>query len=265
VARAIQKVHVSIPYRMLAENYLPLALEHGLNLEIGMDARSLDAYGRGHMRKTAGLLKKAEALVTLHAPFLDLSPGSPDPFAAAATKRRLSLFLSRAPLFNPLAVVYHTGWNRMFYGADEPAWHGRAVETTRWFHDTLRRETDAVLAIENVFERTPRVLVNLFGALDRERAGFCLDTGHVPAFSKTSLGDWLAALGDRLVELHIHDNRGWEDEHLAAGSGVADWNLLFAWLRESGRSPILTCEAQTVAGVWESLEFLGRRLGGDSA
>ena len=57
---------------------------------------------------------------------------------------------------------------------------------------------------------------------EEERFGFCLDIGHLLVLgldSKTCL----EALGERVKTLHIHDNDGFDDLHLAPYLGLNDW------------------------------------------
>ena len=53
--------------------------------------------------------------------------------------------------------------------------------------------------------------------------GFCLDTGHLLLCSQ-EIKSSLLALGKRLEALHVHDNNGVSDQHLAPYSGVFDWD-----------------------------------------
>jgi len=83
-------IHVNIPFEMLHASYLPTFLEHGINPEIGFDAHSLDRYEHAHFADTARQLQGRGLLITLHAPFADLSPGSPDRWCSVSYSRRRS-------------------------------------------------------------------------------------------------------------------------------------------------------------------------------
>jgi hypothetical protein len=63
---------------------------------------------------------------------------------------------------------------------------------------------------------------NLPCIAEKECFGFCLDIGHLLVLgldSKTSM----ETLGDRVKALHIHDNDGFDDLHLAPYAGLNDW------------------------------------------
>ncbi len=54
-----------------------------------------------------------------------------------------------------------------------------------------------------------------------EGLGVCLDTGH--ANMNRDLIEGVHAAKDRLFALHVHDNDGAKDQHLAVFSGTVDW------------------------------------------
>ena len=116
--------------------------------------------------------------------------------------------------------------------------------------------TGTALMIENVYEKTPRMLSRLFEGLKAEQVGFCFDLGHMLAFSETDMQGWLNELGPRIRELHLHDNDGTEDHHLAIGAGDIDFESLFEYVDENRMRPIITIEAHKEEWLWQSIEAL---------
>ena len=130
------------------------------------------------------------------------------------------------------------------------------------------------LLLENQFSdlATPAHLVEITRAGHFDTVGFCLDTGHAhltqptfpdqtgfdrqareqlrEEFGDAALKDGLAeafqTFGDRLVELHLHDNNGTRDEHLwpgeAATANGIDWGVVRASLAKLRQEPINTLE-----------------------
>jgi sugar phosphate isomerase/epimerase len=79
------------------------------------------------------------------------------------------------------------------------------------------------LALENTFEPGPEVLLAVLESLGKPPGlGFCLDVGHALSFSRTSLEKWWQELKGHLMEMHLHDNMGEDDQHLPPGWGKAD-------------------------------------------
>lgn len=59
---------------------------------------------------------------------------------------------------------------------------------------------------------------------------FCFDTGHAHA-CRVDIETALAALDGRVEALHIHDNDGVSDQHLAPHMGTVDWDKFARALR----------------------------------
>ncbi len=257
--KAIRAVQICIPFERLVSEYLPWFLERKVNPEVGIESWSLDRYSDSEFEKTARALLENGAQVTIHAPFSDLSSGSVDNYVLDAVRKRYQRFLEVIPYFEPKAVVIHTGWHPKFHGDYKDQWLDRSIETFEMVLEKMKN-TGAMLLIENVFDKTPEVLSALLNRLPRDRAGWCLDPGHARAFSDTPMDAWLAALGDRLGEVHLHDNDGSGDQHHALGTGSIDFPALFGWLDENKRKPVLTIEAHTPESVRESLLYLANPL-----
>ncbi|MBA3972917.1 MAG: sugar phosphate isomerase/epimerase [Candidatus Solibacter sp.] len=68
--------------------------------------------------------------------------------------------------------------------------------------------------------------------------GFCFDIGH--AHLRGSFENEYATLAPRIRSLHVHDNDGVDDRHLAPGLGTIDWGKAMAMLRSrEGQYPLL--------------------------
>ena len=71
------------------------------------------------------------------------------------------------------------------------------------------------------------------------------------------LDRWVQVLGPYLRQLHLHDNRGEEDEHLALGQGSIDFKSLFGLLRAAIKKPlVLTLEPHQEKDLWPSIGYL---------
>jgi sugar phosphate isomerase/epimerase len=256
--RIIKKVQVNIPFTMLWESYLERFVKNGLNPEIGFDAASLDRYTSREFRSIAGVLLERGLSITVHGPFMDLSPGSPDPAVRAITRHRFEQILPAVAALRPKTVVCHTGFDRKRYETIKTAWIEHSLEFWHWFGGCLRDEGSRLM-LENVYEKEPDELLVLLKALESPGVGFCFDIGHQNAFGKAAVGTWLETLGPFLREIHLHDNNGDADQHLAPGKGRADFQTLFEFLKSSGiEQPILTMEPHREKDLDPGLRFLER-------
>jgi len=256
-----KRVQVNIPFTMLRDKYLERFIQEGLNPEIGFDAEALDGFEDSHMKAVAGRLRAEGLTITFHAPFVDLSPGSPDERIREVTRMRLEQVLQRVRIFRPGTVVCHTGYEERRYWYIQETWIEKSLETWSWLAERLR-EAGSALMLENVYEKRPEEMQVLFDELRGLGVGFCLDTGHQAAFGKVPLEYWLKTLGKFLGELHLHDNSGEWDEHLALGRGSVDFPLLFERLAEMGKEDIwITLEPHSEDDLLPSLDYLKRLWG----
>jgi sugar phosphate isomerase/epimerase len=251
----IRRVQVCIPFRLLKESYLSLVLEKRLNPEIGIDGEVMDTCSTKEFAEIAAILHQEGLSITLHGPFYDLVPGGMDKKILQASRERLREAFDLIPIFEPMAMVCHTGYDRKRYYEARDAWLETALQTWAPLVRGLQG-TATTLMLENVYERTPGMLLRLLKGLNTNKVGFCFDTGHMSAFSETHMGDWLKVLGPFLKELHLHDNDGSWDDHWAIGQGNVDFEILFKYVEENHLRPIITLEAHKEAWIWQSFEAL---------
>jgi len=65
------------------------------------------------------------------------------------------------------------------------------------------------------------------------------------------------SLAPYLGELHLHDNCGKQDEHLAMGKGNIDFQRIFKHLKDRRKDlPTITLEPHKEEDLWLSLEYL---------
>lgn len=89
---------------------------------------------------------------------------------------------------------------------------------------------------------TPEQILDFVNEINDEDFKICLDTGHVAVFNGLSLGDEVRKLGNSIKVLHIHDNSGLRDEHLAPHRGIIDWNDFAKALNEIGFNGVISLE-----------------------
>ncbi|HDM09750.1 MAG TPA: sugar phosphate isomerase/epimerase [Desulfobacteraceae bacterium] len=249
-------VYVSIPFAMLSQDYLSAFVSHGLNAEIGLDAQTLQGTDMERFRVVKRIFSDAGLRVTLHGPFIDMSPGSPDPEVRALTMKRFEDVIRIAEIFEPTSIVLHAGYEQKRYGFVKEVWFENSLATWQWVAGAVSGQ-DTMVCLENVFEEHPSYLLPLFEELGASGIKFCLDIGHQAAFSQARLEEWLSILGRFVGQLHLHDNNGKADQHKAIGSGTIDFNFVFKWLRDHfTEPPIITLEPHREEDLLPSLKWL---------
>jgi len=247
--------HVHVPYQRI-EDYLRFIKENHINLEIYFSSNSLDNI------KDPDIIKLKEKLeykpsITIHAPFMDLSPGAVDSKVRVVTIERFSHIFDIAEILSPKAIVFHSGYEKWKYSMRVDIWLKNSLITWRTLS---KRAADMGLkiAIENVFEDEPLNLRLLMEEMGSEYFGICFDAGHFNLFSKITLDEWLGQLKPYIFELHLHDNNKTSDDHLAIGDGTFDFDRLFSTFKD--KNLIYTIEAHTPEDVLKSMQRLEKYL-----
>jgi len=251
----LERVQVNLPLTYLLGGFRPLVEATAINLEVGLDARALDTLGPAELAQAKGLL--AGRRVSVHLPFLDLSPGSADPRVAGVSQERLLAAADWAVQLGAVQAVAHLGYLADVHRSLE-AFCGRLAERLAPMARRLH-QGGCALALENTFEPSPEVLLAARQALlqaGAPQAGFCLDVGHAACFTKLPLSAWWQALGPQIIELHLHDNDGAFDWHLPPGGGCVDWGLVRQRIKSLERPPLLTLEPHREPHLWASLRAL---------
>ena len=203
----------------------------------------------------ADCLHRAGLKITLHAPFQDLLPGALDRHILAATRMRLQEAFDLLDIFQPLSIVCHVGFEARHYTGVEDRWLAHSLATWEPLAaQAARRGT--MVALENVYETDPTLMRRLVTQIDAANVRVCLDVGHLQAFGGGDFAAWLTVLGDLVGQLHLHDNQGGEDEHLALGQGVVPVAQILDSLAARQSAPLVTLEPHQENSLAPSLDFL---------
>ena len=233
-------VHVNIPFRMLRSR-LGEVVAQGINPEIYFDGDALDNTTDAELDEVASALSKAGLAVTMHGPYMDLSPGGADEKVRLATVDRFMETLDKAEVLRPAAIVLHAGYESRKFDGDMALWVRQSMKT--WPVVVERAEAVGTkIALENVFERGPAPLKALMTKMGGLAVGVCVDVGHLNIFSEATMDEWFREVGEYVTHTHIHDNFGRYDDHLPIGDGVIDFGLFFELLKKYAPDAVYTIE-----------------------
>lgn len=101
------------------------------------------------------------------------------------------------------------------------------------------------LAVENVGDCntsifTVRSFIDFVVSMG-DNVGYLIDTGHA-FINRWDIPGLIRKAGNKLMAIHLHDNDGREDDHLAVGEGAIDWAPVFAAIKETTHNPHLVLE-----------------------
>ncbi len=249
------KLMIHVTYSYLMKNMEKL-VERGMNLEVYFSAKNIDALDIDYLKTAFSNMKKEGINFNLHAPFFDLNLGSIDPFIRRATINRFKSLIPVIEIVEPENIVIHTGFDHFRYKNHIDEWIRNATKTLTTVRSMIPEKI--TISVENVFDENPYVLEMLLSNFD-SNVGHCLDIGHFHVFSKTPLSEWLERLGDRIIEVHLHNNDGSEDRHWEVAKGSAPVVTLLNWVRERNIS-YLTLEPHTEKEALRSIEYVKKLL-----
>ena len=254
-----KRLFAHVPYLQI-QAHLPFILERRINPEIFLSGPALDDLDPAELAATAAVLRGEGLSCTIHAPFMDLNPGSLERMLRDATTHRFGQVLDAAEILKPEVMVFHPGFDRWRYGEATDQWLQLSVAAWRSVLDRARG-IGTVIAVENIFEEEPSTLKALFEAVDDPIFGHCFDVGHWNLFRKVGMEEWFEALGGRIAEVHIHDNSGTKDDHAPPGQGAIDFEKFFSLMESYAPDAAYTIEAHSLEDLERSLAVLKPYLG----
>ena len=188
---------------------------------------------------------------SLHGPFGDLCAGSYDPLIREVTRDRFDLACRFARVLESPDIILHHGY---VPGTSPPQnWLPRCV--TFW-HDFLAdKEQSLRFHVENMLEWNAVLLADVIDEIDDPRVDVCLDIGHCHCNSRKTPVQWIEGLGTRIGWVHMHNNNGAADEHLALDQGTIPIEEVCHALVEHAPKAVWCLEAFD-EGLAASIDFL---------
>lgn len=238
-------IHAHVPFPQLADN-LEYMLEKGVHPEIFLGGDLLDTIIPEQLESAAASLQAAELSCTIHAPFMDLNPGSEEKLIRETTRLRFRQVCEAAAILRPKVMVFHPGYDKWRYGEKQSSWLKHSIDSFTAVLDATE-QIGCQIAVENIFEEEPSTLLALLEAVNHPRLRHCFDVGHWNLFSakNISLQEWFTLLGAQMAEVHIHDNSGIRDDHAPVGEGEIDFNQYFSLVQRYAPDAVWTLEAHS--------------------
>ncbi len=152
-----------------------------------------------------------------HAPFNELFPCAIDPRARELAAFRYRQAMVLAESYGAEKIVIHGGYSpRLYY----PCWYRE--ESIAFWKSFLAEAPGLPIALENVMEEEPEMLLDIIRGVDDPRLRLCLDVGHVNVYSHVPADIWLERGAPFISHFHIRNNDGRQDTHSARNRGSID-------------------------------------------
>ena len=171
------------------------------------------------------ILETTNMKFSVHGPFSDVNLATFDP---GTRKYAIKTFLEIIDICARLGigpVTVHPGVIGPIQHWDRP----RALRLTRESLEMLTREANdnsMLIALENMPDMrftTGQTAKEMLEFMDGLEMGMCFDIGHAHTTGQMSE---MMALKEKFINVHIHDNNGDKDSHLALGEGTIDFSVL---------------------------------------
>lgn len=159
----------------------------------------------------------------LHAPFNELFPCAIDLKARALAADRYRQAIALAKAYGAEKVIVHGGYNPWIY---YPNWY--VEQSVLFWKEFLQEDPGVQIVLENVLETEPEWLRDIVAQVDDPRLRLCLDVGHVHAYSKIPVLDWVKDWAPWLSHFHVHNNDGSADQHRDLPDGGIPMKELFS-------------------------------------
>ncbi len=241
------------------QNIAPLLEEGNYNVETLFFA--MPANLDGNLEQNISLFREQVQRfgikkINMHGPFFDLSLSSMEESINQLTRNRYEQAVRISEQLGIRQIVFHTQYNPQLRFA---TYKNRWLSASYHYFDNLIKNTEntgITFLIENMFEDDFLLMKELLNTIKSPRFGMCLDVGHVQVYGDEHVSVWIQELKEHIRYVHLSDNKGLCDDHLALGSGIIDFPAIFKAFAEYGINPDLCIEMNSEQNHRESIAYL---------
>lgn len=194
----------------------------------------------------------------VHAPNIDTNLASVNPLLRRASKKTVLKTGIFAAELDAELLVSHVGRLSRDYPRKLVRKAMKNVIGSLRGINQVSNDLGMVFAIENDHKSSDYVLAGYPEQINFlvENVGCKLtfDIGHANTVGK--IEDFTKLLDKFIVNVHLHDNNGREDEHLPIGKGSIDFVGLFRRMKDWRSEKPLIIECHSFAGLKESIDFM---------
>jgi sugar phosphate isomerase/epimerase len=181
--------------------------------------------------------------------------GAFDPKIREVTLHRFRQSIGFAVALRAESVVLHTGFDSLNKRDLADRYFAQFVPSLRAIAGEAAGKGLRLL-VENTFESSPDLILDAVRAAGADNVGLLFDVAHHHLYGTTPLDDWLARWAGRVEEVHITDNNGDWDYHLAPGKGTIDFGRFFAALKALSLRPVYTFKPHDIEAFADTMKFI---------
>ncbi len=178
---------------------------------------------------------------SMHAPYIDIYPGSSDPMIRDVAKHRLNQAYDISIKLDIQHIVLHNNYRPQPEASVWSNWLKRSQEF--WDIFFKDKSTATQFHIENARESEPGMLTDVVSMINKSNVDINLDIGNAHRCSRIPVLKWIESLSTQIGYVHMHDNHGEEDERLSLGQGNLPMEDICHALLEYAPNAIWSIEA----------------------
>jgi sugar phosphate isomerase/epimerase len=178
------------------------------------------------MRRLEAVAPSYKIKFSVHAPISDVNLAAHSERLREAATLEIISTMEQAIQLDAKVITFHPGHHSMVI----PNLEARALEKAKRSMrtiDRLMKEFGITAAVENMpnfkFMMGARAK-ELFEIIDGTDLKVCFDIGH--ANTVDQMDEMIDLFGDRIKNIHIHDNNGTNDDHMTIGDGQIDFKKI---------------------------------------
>lgn len=240
------------------EECVDLAIAHELGIEVMAFAfpEVLEGDWKYSVNEYRNFLRPVPGPITLHGPFMDMSPGSPDPRISDICAERYRHAIIIAAELGAEKIVFHANFIAAIHNLSyRQGWHHRNVYFWAEMAD-FAQEQGVILTIENMWEFDPNIITDILQEVNHPYLKACLDVGHARLFGPDyNFETWFEKFSPWLVHMHMNNTYGKLDTHNALGDGIINYDMILNTVRTLASPPTMVLELYDVNEMRESLSF----------
>lgn len=251
-------IYISSSIRENINETIEIANQNNANIEICKfaESRVLDGDLDAFIDKYKKNFEKFNGQLSLHGVFYDLNVVSKDTRVKELSRYRFQQSFKVAKALDIKTIVFHSGYNGLVKSV---AYHNKFInDQIEFWKEFIKQFEDAnkTVVIENTYEPTPDVILNILKNVNSKALKACIDTGHVNINSDLTVFDWIIKMKDYLHHMHLHNNYGQYDEHNSLLKGSIDFKEVVKFLMDNKINPNLSLEIFTEKASLESVNLV---------
>ena len=193
-------------------------------------------------------------IVTSHGDFFDVLVFSIDSKIAEISKMRILQSMEVSKKAGAKGVIFHSNIEPFLTAKMyRDNWCGKNEEV---FREICENYPEMNIYLENMFDTIPDDLARLGEKMkDVDNFGICFDYAHA-YITDTPQEKWAEVLSPYIKHVHINDNDGMSDLHLAVGDGVIEWDQFYKLKEKFFNDVTVLIETTPIDYQKRSLKFL---------